>query len=250
MAFRLLRYEVRIWEAWRNDNPAAKRLPAILPIVVHHSDAGWTGELAFEALLDVDPELFHEIAPFVPRFSFLLDDLSGVSDEALRDRAMSALGRLSFWCLKNARTPEQLVRGLRGLRDLVLEVRGAPNGAAALALILRYIFVVSERFGSNELVELLVQAVGEEGKDEVASVADQLRAEGERKGRREGRVEGRVEGRTEGRRELLLRQLRARFGDLPDTALARVQAADAPELDLWAERVLSAASLAEVLEGA
>jgi hypothetical protein len=100
----------------------------------------------------------------------------------------------------------------------------------------------SERFGSDELVDLLVQAVGEEGKDEVASVADQLRAEGERKGRREGRAEG--------RRELLLGQLSARFGDLPGAAVARVHAADAAELDVWAKRVLSAATLAEVLESA
>ena len=30
MSFRLLRYEVRIWESFLNDTPAAKRLPAIL----------------------------------------------------------------------------------------------------------------------------------------------------------------------------------------------------------------------------
>ena len=29
MGFRLLRYEVRIWERWLNENPNAKRLPAI-----------------------------------------------------------------------------------------------------------------------------------------------------------------------------------------------------------------------------
>jgi len=48
--------------------------------------------------------------------------------------------------------------------------------------------------------------------------------------------------------KLLLRLLRARFGDLPEVAVARVNAADAAQLDLWAERVLSAPTLADVLK--
>ena len=114
---------------------------------------------------------------------------------------------------------------------------------------------------------LLVQAVGEkgkqemasvaeqlreEGRQEMASVAEQLRAEGERRALARGEVEGErkglARGQLEGQRKLLLKQLRARFGDLPEVAVARVNAADTTQLDLWAERVLSAATLAEVLQ--
>ena len=168
---------------------------------------------------------------------------------ALRQRAMTALGRLVLWCLRSSRTPEELVRGIGGWVDLVREVRRAPNGAAALAMIFRYIFVVNERFGADELVGLLGQAVGEEGKEEMASVAEQLREEGERRGLVRGRVEGRVEGLLEGQRKLLLKQLRARFGELTEAALARVNGADIAQLDIWAERVLSAPTLAEALGG-
>ena len=243
MALRLLRYELRIWEAWLKDHPTAKRLPVIIPVVLHHSPKGWTAEVSFEALLDIDPELFEPIAPYVPRFRFILDDISAASDEALRGRAMSALGRLVLWCLRNARTPENLVYGLKGWVDLVREVRRAPNGAAALTMIFRYIFMVNERFGTKELVGLLGQAVGEEGKAEMASVADQLREEG----RREGHVDGVAEGLLGGRREILLIQLRARFGELPEAAVARVNAAKLGQLDTWAERVLSGQTLADVI---
>jgi predicted transposase/invertase (TIGR01784 family) len=231
LGFRFLRYEVRIWEGWLKDNPNARLIPAIIPVLVHHSETGWTGEVVFEALLDVDAEVFEVIAPYVPRFRFILDDLSAESDEALRGRAMTALGRLALWCLRNARTPAEIVRGLGSWLDLVREVRRAPNGATALAAIFRYIFVVNERFGVEELMGLLAQAVDEEGKREMASVADQL-------------IE---RGRREGERELLLKQLRARFGELPETAVARVNKADVAELDVWAERVLSAPTLAKVL---
>ncbi|NUQ77942.1 MAG: Rpn family recombination-promoting nuclease/putative transposase [Polyangiaceae bacterium] len=239
MAMRLLRYEVRIWEAWLKDHPAAKRVPAILPVVLHHSPKGWTAEVSFEALLDIEPELFETLAPYVPRFRFILDDISAASDEALRGRAMSALGRLVLWCLRNARTPENLVWGLKGWVDLVREVRRAPNGAAALQMIFRYIYMVNERFDTKELVGLLEQAVGEEGKAEMTSVADKLREE--------GRLEGERKGLLRGQRNILLKQLRARFGELPEATVARVNAAELGQLDTWAERVLSAQTLADAI---
>jgi hypothetical protein len=42
--------------------------------------------------------------------------------------------------------------------------------------------------------------------------------------------------------------LRVRFGDLPSATVARVRKAGAPELSAWACRVMTAASLDEVLE--
>ncbi|WP_441285719.1 DUF4351 domain-containing protein [Sorangium sp. KYC3313] len=57
----------------------------------------------------------------------------------------------------------------------------------------------------------------------------------------------RNEGLKEGGRNLLLRQLRARFGELPAAVVARVDAADVAELERWGERVLGARTLDEVL---
>jgi hypothetical protein len=53
---------------------------------------------------------------------------------------------------------------------------------------------------------------------------------------------------AQGERALLLRQLRARFGELPANAVARVEGAEVALLDRWGERVLSAKTLAEVLD--
>jgi hypothetical protein len=47
---------------------------------------------------------------------------------------------------------------------------------------------------------------------------------------------------------LLLRLLRARFGELSATTLARIEAADLANLEQWSERVLRAQTLAEVLD--
>src|SRR5688572_2952713 len=114
MGLRMLRYAVKIWDAWLKENPHAKLIPVILPVVLHHSTEGWTAAVAFEALLDVDDELLAVIAPYVPRFQFILDDISAASDEELRGRAMTALGRLVLWCFRHSRTPEEFVHRIGG----------------------------------------------------------------------------------------------------------------------------------------
>ena len=61
------------------------------------------------------------------------------------------------------------------------------------------------------------------------------------------REEGRREGRAEGRAEVLVRQLRVKFGEVPEEALARLRSASIDQLDSWAERVLTANSIEEAL---
>jgi hypothetical protein len=52
----------------------------------------------------------------------------------------------------------------------------------------------------------------------------------------------------EGVRSVLLRQLRARFGELPAVTVAHIETADLADLERWSERVLGAQTLAEVLD--
>jgi hypothetical protein len=229
-AFQVLRYMMRIWERYLNEHPNATRLPVIIPVVLHHGEGGWTCVRAFQDLLDVDEEALAAIAELVPRFRFLLDDLAGEADEALRQRAMSAAGRLALWCLRHARSPEEIVKGLGRWMGLIREVRRAPNGVAALAMIWRYLLLVAERFGPDDLVTRLLVAVGADGKEEIVTAGEQL-------------IE---RGRQEGMRKVLLKQLQARFGTLPEAASARVSAADPAELDLWIERILTVSRLEDV----
>ncbi|MFS8069244.1 MAG: hypothetical protein ACMG6S_23025 [Byssovorax sp.] len=61
------------------------------------------------------------------------------------------------------------------------------------------------------------------------------------------RAEGRSEGLSKGQRAILLKLLSKRFGALREDTVARVNAAGPAELEPWFDRVLTAASLAEVL---
>jgi hypothetical protein len=83
----------------------------------------------------------------------------------------------------------------------------------------------------------------------VTSVERMFIEQGLSQGLSQGRQEGRREGRQEGQLELVTRQLTRRFGPLPDWATARLQAADASQLEQWADRVLDAPSLEAVFIG-
>lgn len=66
--------------------------------------------------------------------------------------------------------------------------------------------------------------------------------------RREAVQEGVQQGLEQGERKVLLRLLRRRFGAEVDGEIERrVAAASAEQVEVWTERVLSAATLAELL---
>jgi hypothetical protein len=50
-----------------------------------------------------------------------------------------------------------------------------------------------------------------------------------------------------GQRGVVLKLLRQRFGDLPAPTVARIEAADATQLDRWVERFVTASTLDDVL---
>jgi predicted transposase YdaD len=83
--------------------------------------------------------------------------------------------------------------------------------------------------------------------ERVESWFKQAEQRGRLEGRNEGLLEGRNDGLLEGEANVLARLLNRRFGPLPDWALARLHAADAAQLETWADAVLDATSLAAVV---
>jgi hypothetical protein len=132
MVFRMLCYLVAVWKTYRARYPRAKKLPLIVPLVVHHSPTGWTAPVAFEAMLNADAALLDAIRPHVPSFELLLDDLAVQSDDALRGRRrMTPGGRLAILSLKHGRAPiavriQVFSRGAKapGARDVLASVCG------------------------------------------------------------------------------------------------------------------------------
>jgi predicted transposase YdaD len=63
----------------------------------------------------------------------------------------------------------------------------------------------------------------------------------------EGRQEGEQRGVQKGESLVLLRQLRLKFGEIPDEIRLRIEEADADTLLTWSERILTAERIEDVV---
>ncbi len=101
MAFRLLRYVVRIWDRWLQDHDEARMLPAVIPLVLYNGAEVWSAPIEMLELIDLDSEARAAIADCLPRFRFLLDDLARVTEEEIRGRrGLSLLARVALGLLR------------------------------------------------------------------------------------------------------------------------------------------------------
>jgi predicted transposase/invertase (TIGR01784 family) len=233
MAYRLLRYETRIWDGWRADHPRAKTLPMIVPIVMYHGASPWPEARSFEELLDVPPSLRAVVEPHLVRFTYVLHDLSDISDDELREGAMrTALAKLASMCFKHARTSTDFLQVLGGWMDVVREVMRAPHGLEALAQVMRCILEVNEHVRPQALQAVLEHDLGPEAKDAIMTAGQEL-------------IE---QGRQQGAQDVLMHVLRQRFGDAVNAhAEQRIATASMEQINAWCLRMLSAATLTELL---
>lgn len=229
----ILGYVVEIWRRYREEKPAATRLPPVIAVVVHHGGRAWGGGTDLLDILDVAPEMLRSLEPYLPRFRFVLHDLSSESGEALHERAMTALARLALFCLDRARDSDDILAELRPWVGALRSIVQAQDGAEALAGVLSYIIKV-QRLPPTALQRFLEEEDVPESGRVLNSTYDQILDE------------GRAQGRAQGVAEVLLRQLTKRFGELPDEVPARVRSATLDVLDLWAERFVGAEQLGDV----
>jgi predicted transposase YdaD len=226
---RLLEYQLRIWGRWRSDHPEAARLPRIVPVVLYHGERAWTGSTQFEDLLEeLSGADAAELRGLTADFRFLLDDLTRSSDDQLRGRALDAASLLTLLMLKHARSADDLRERLLSWASLMSQVVRAPGGREALALVLRYLSIVSERVGRTFVNEQFVSAL----EDVATKEATMTLAE---------------EWMQEGKRKLLVRLLQSRFGELPQRAIERLNEATEERIDEWAVGLFDAETLDEAL---
>lgn len=229
MPFRMLHYVVRIWDQFLAEHPQAVRLPAVIPLVVHHNRHRWSGPTEVADLLDLDRDAAETVAEHLPRLRFLLDDLAGVDEAGLQARPLTPPVRLTLLLLKIATGNRRLAADLRRWADDLRAVLDRPGGIEDFVTLVTYIENVGEA-PTDELHDLFTQ-LGPTAEEAYVTTAEMLRAEGE----------------ARGRAEALVQLLSVKFGPLPPAALEIVRAASSDQLATWTGRVFSAGTLDEVL---
>jgi hypothetical protein len=238
MPLRLLRYVVRVWEAWFREHPDARRIPAVIPLVVHQGAQPWNGPRRLSEIIDLPPELAAAVERHVPALELALEDLGSVSAEALAALRAPPVARFALVLLRSAAERADFAVVLSRSHDLMRAIYLGSRGAETLGTLLRYTLLVG-RMEKKVLREHIQDVFGEEADEVFASewCNDLIN-----KGRRQGVKQG-IE---QGHRAILERLLRARFGDLDDATRSRLAKARATDLTRWAERVLTARRLADV----
>jgi hypothetical protein len=242
MAWRLLRYMVRIWDRVLGER-GGRELPFVVPMVLYKGERRWTVSEAFDALFPSEDRvgrLREALLPHVPRFRYVLQDLSTIPDEALRGLALRECVLLAF---KHA--PDGTVWFRRWLL-LLLQV-AVVDGLHALEAVWRYVMTVAPAPPPEEVRGFLVARLPPEGQRLIMGYGEQLIEQGRQEGRQEGREEGRQEGLLLGEARVLLKQMRLKFGVVPGEVVARVERATEAELEAWTARILTADTLEAVL---
>ena len=100
MAYRMLRYIVRIIDRYLDNHPKSPSLPAVLPVVLYHGDKAWDAAREVRDLFDFPQGMMEN---HLPKLEFILDDLSVVSDEVLASRSLDVFVSLTLRGLSTMR---------------------------------------------------------------------------------------------------------------------------------------------------
>ncbi|WP_405485248.1 Rpn family recombination-promoting nuclease/putative transposase [Nocardia sp. NBC_00511] len=232
MPMRMLEYMIGIWNRYVREHPKTKTLPAVIPLVVHASPDGrrWDSPTELAELIDIDPATRDALGEHLPRFRFLLDDLTADEVPAIHARDLTPAARVLLVLLKTAPGNKHLDTQLLPLLGDLQTLLTGPGGIDDLECVVTYILTVGETSCSD--LGPVIDRLGPLAKEVIVTTAQRLRAE----------------GRTEGRAETVLELLALKFGPLPTPITATVSAADTAQLRLWTARTLSANSLDEVFE--
>ncbi len=118
------------------------------------------------------------------------------------------------------------------------EIEQKGDGRDLFDVLVDYVFATSG-LPAPDVQRLLTRRFPDPAmKNKFVSTAQQLR--------NEGKAEGKDEGKVEGKASILLRQITRRFGEPEAEVVERLHRATRDELDLWADRILDAASLDEL----
>lgn len=243
LPLRVLAYQVRLWERLHKAQRGV-RLPPILGVLVSHARGGWTTARTFEGLVDPAALAIPGLATLVPRFSLSVLDLAAESDAGLAARSLPPFHKLVLWLLRDSRDPERLLASFDAWIPAFKETVHSRCGSDKLAVLVQYMFrALAPTYWEPLRAKLRALSASDEEID--MTIADMFIAQG----RAQGRAQGLEQGLAQGRLDTLRRLLELKFHRLDAAAEARLRAATAAEIDGYLRRLLTADSLAAVLEG-
>jgi predicted transposase YdaD len=237
MPLRVLEMIVEFLKGWRKEHPEARRLPAILPIVLYQGAMPWSAPCTLAELYDLSDQALRDLSEFLLSLRFVLDDLRVTPDDELIARPVDDLARVALVVMKHV-TSEHLLDLLVRLADEISRLLTTEQGRIGLSGIVWYIECVHPELDRRVILRRLSTVVAPELATTMETYEQALERLYIEKVTRKAK--------NQGQQEFLLRQLTRRFGALPEAVTARVMGASREELERWGDRILDATSLDDV----
>jgi predicted transposase YdaD len=203
----------------------ARMLPPVLPIVLYNGEAAWT---AATDVADMVPAMPGLLAHYQPAQAYLLIDEGRYSDEQLTAKENLVACMIRF---QRAPSIEVLCEVVNWLDEWL------PDSAELRRAFALWLGAVVSRRSDYTLALPEIEDLKELNMT-LAQRFDEWK--------QQFRMEGLQEGRQEGEALLLQRILTRRFGPLPPEVASKIASSPAEQIDVWADRLLSAATLDEV----
>lgn len=232
LAFRILKYQARIWERHLAEHPRAGGLPPIVAILLANGPRRWRAPTSFSALFTLDPDLRARFAPHLLDFEIVIDDLARLTEPEILSRKMDAVARLALVALAASRTRKRITEHVAHHVGALSNELQDPSVVAPLASLARYTFEVGEASPKRARAEFAA-ALAPTIRSRVMTTADMMRAE----------------GRLEARRECLLDLLQVRFGLVDAATRRRIAEASMRQLVAWLRRGFVADSIESTFAG-
>ena len=240
-------YMLRIWTSHASTKASKlKSLPPIVPMVFYHGASTWNYPTGIQDMIAGEEDALK----YLPGSDFILRHIRQMSRE---DLSSDGPARATFMAL----------RGEAGAYlETMLDDLDADE--TLQQQVLHYILELDPSFDWPRLAKRLQAAQRHQLEDDMGSILQTARAEGEalglergiergiergmERGIERGMERGIERGIDLGKASTLLKLMTRRFGSLDAAVVARIEAAQESDLDLWLDRILDAPSIEAVMD--
>ncbi len=228
MAFRMLRYQVRIWDRHLKTEPATSgktRLPLIVPVVLYQGRRRWSAPTDIAAIIQVSDHAAADLVDLLPHVRYILDDLTIIDDATLTTRPLTPAARIAALLLSPAsRDTDVIVRLRTSLDDWRTVAHDEPG---LLVVFFTYLLIVGDT-PADRITDFAAQ-LGQDAKEAAMTTAQRLR--------------------DEAQAQLLASMLEARFGELDNDTRGRIEHATTDQITDWSTRFARGAnSISDVID--
>ncbi|MFY9429920.1 MAG: Rpn family recombination-promoting nuclease/putative transposase, partial [Acetomicrobium sp.] len=211
----ILNYMIVTWDEQRKKN---KPLTPVIPVVIYHGFSSWNITTHFQGQFD---SLNETIKPYVPEFNYVLVDLTQIPNKEIEQKAKDTPFLMASLLLMKL----VALGDIEGIIKIAVIIKLSEEERIILILYLFYTLDVDQ-----DTMQRIVKELG--GEEIMPSLAEKLMSKGEIKGKQ----------------DLLIKQLRRKFGLSSSEEKMIRSVTDEAKLDAAAEAVLDAKSKDEVLK--